>query len=111
MFDYLYTQKNFMFKSEEIVDPFWEILMAHEQEKMCDNHLKLEFFKSNAKSFQVDHRSLVVISEVLFLVGCYIIFLLYRNEWNGLIWHPKDQGKNHLNSMMNFLNPCENDAG
>jgi hypothetical protein len=29
-FDNFYVEKNFMFKSEEIVDPFWEILMAHE---------------------------------------------------------------------------------
>jgi len=67
---------NFMFKSEEIVDPFWEILMAHEREKICGNRVKLEFFESSEKSFQIDHRSLVVISEVLFLVGCYIVLLL-----------------------------------
>jgi len=37
--------------------------MVQEWEKMCDNHVKLEFFESSAKSFQVDHRSLVMISE------------------------------------------------
>jgi hypothetical protein len=52
-----------MFKIEEIVDSFWEILMVHEWEKMCDNGVKLEFFEYSAKSFQVDHRILVVISE------------------------------------------------
>jgi hypothetical protein len=30
---------------------------------MCDNGVKLEFFEYSAKSFQVDHRILVVISE------------------------------------------------
>jgi len=35
-----------MFKSEEIFDPFWEIIMAHEREKICDNRVKLEFFES-----------------------------------------------------------------
>jgi len=43
---------------------------------MCDNRVNLETFESNAKKIQVDHRSLVVISEVLFIVGCYIVLLL-----------------------------------
>jgi hypothetical protein len=30
VFDDFYVGKNFMFKSEETVDPFWEILMAYE---------------------------------------------------------------------------------
>jgi len=76
VFDDFYAEKNFMFKSEEIVDSIWKILMVHEREKMCDNRMMLEFFKSREKSFQVNHRSLMVISEVLFLVGCYIILLL-----------------------------------
>jgi hypothetical protein len=33
-FDDFYAEKNFMFKSEEIIDSFWEILMAHEREKI-----------------------------------------------------------------------------
>jgi len=109
-FDGFYAENNFMFKSEEIVDSFWEILMAHEREKMYDNRVKLEFFESIAESFQFDHRSLVVISE-LFLVGCYIVLILKRRGWNGLIGHPKDRGKNHLNSRTNSLKPGENDAG
>jgi len=30
-FDDFYAEKNFVFKSEEIVDPFWKILMAHKR--------------------------------------------------------------------------------
>jgi hypothetical protein len=45
-FDDFYVENNFMFKSEEIFDPFWEIIMAHEREKICDNRVKLEFFES-----------------------------------------------------------------
>jgi hypothetical protein len=43
-FDDFYVENNFMFESEEILDPFWEILMVHEREKMYDNRVKLEFF-------------------------------------------------------------------
>jgi hypothetical protein len=62
-FDDFYVENNFMFIIEESVDPFWEILMVHEWEKICDNRVKLEFFESGVKSFQFDHRNLVVISE------------------------------------------------
>jgi hypothetical protein len=100
-----------MFKSEEIVDLFWKILKSHKQEKMCDNCVRLEFSESRTKSFQIDHRSLVMISEELFLVGCYIVLLLKRKGWNGLIGNSKDRGKNHLISRTNSLQPGENDVG
>jgi hypothetical protein len=75
---------------------------------MCDNRVKLEFFEFSAKSFQVDRRSLVVINEELFIVGCYIVLFLKKN---GLIRHPNDHGKNHLNLRTNSLKPGDNDAG
>jgi len=28
--DFFFVKNNFMFKSEEIIDSFWEILMVHE---------------------------------------------------------------------------------
>jgi len=37
--------------------------MVHEHEKMCDNCVNLDLFESCAKSFQVNHHSLVVISK------------------------------------------------
>jgi hypothetical protein len=78
-----YEHKSFMFKTEEIVDLFLEILMAHEQEKMCDNCVKVEFFESSAKSFQVDHRSLVVISGVFFPSGM-LFFFCFGRERDGM---------------------------
>jgi hypothetical protein len=84
--------------------------MAHEQEKICDNRVKLDFFESSAKSFQVDRRNLVMIRKVLFLVGCYIVLILKGNGWNILIEHPKDRGKNHRNSKANSLQPGEDDV-
>jgi len=53
VFDDFYAEKNFMFKSEEIVDSFWKILMAHEREKMCDNCVMLEFFNLVRKVFKL----------------------------------------------------------
>jgi hypothetical protein len=56
-----------MFKREETIDPFWEIFMAHEWETMHSSHVKLEFFESIAKSFQVDHHSLVDVGRNLLI--------------------------------------------
>jgi hypothetical protein len=53
--------------------------VAHQWEKMCDNRVKIELFDTVVrKVFQVDNRSLLVIREVLFLVGFYIVSLLKR---------------------------------
>jgi hypothetical protein len=78
VFYYFYVESNFIFKREEIIDPFWEIFMAHEPENMYDCCVKPKFFESSAKSFQVDNHTLVVINEVLFIVSCYIVLLLKR---------------------------------
>jgi hypothetical protein len=68
MFFYdFYAEKNFMFKREEIVDPFWEIFMAHEWETMHNSRVKLKFSESVAKSFQVDHHSLVDVGRNLLI--------------------------------------------
>ena len=110
VFDDFYVGNNFISKRKETIDSFWEIFMVHEWENMHDCCVKPNFFESSVKSFQVDNCSLVVISEVLFIVGCYIVLLLKRKGWKGLIGLPKDRGKNHLNSRMNSLQLGENDA-
>jgi hypothetical protein len=77
--DEFYTEEdNFMFKREEIIDPFWEIIMAHKREKVNERLMKFELSRDDEQSFQDDHHSLVVIRGVLFLLGCYIILLLKR---------------------------------
>jgi hypothetical protein len=52
----------------------------------------------------------VVIIEVLFIVGCYIVLLLKIKGCEGLIGLWNDRGKNHLNLRMNSLQLGENDA-
>jgi hypothetical protein len=52
--------------------------VAHQWEKMCDNRVKISYLTLARKVFQVDSRSLLVIREVLFLVGFYIVSLLKR---------------------------------
>jgi hypothetical protein len=49
--DDFYVEDNFIFKGEEIIDQFWEILMAHERENIYDRRVKPKFFESGAKKF------------------------------------------------------------
>lgn len=67
--------ENFIFKGKEIVDPFWEIFMAHVKN---DGHVKNEVSQYGVKNFQVVKRSLVVIGYVLFLFGNQIVLILRR---------------------------------
>jgi hypothetical protein len=110
VFDDFYMENNFISKRKETIDSFWEIFMVHERENMHDCCVKPKFFESGVKSFQVDNCSLMVISEALFIVGCYLFLLLKRKGWKGLIGLPKDRVKNHLNSRTNSLQLGENDA-
>ena len=110
VFGDFYVENNFISKRKETIDSFWEIFMVHERENMYDCRVKPKFFEYSVKSFQVDSRSLVVISEVLLIVGCYIVLLLKRKGWKELIGLSKDRGKNHLNLRTNSLQLGENDA-
>jgi hypothetical protein len=51
-------------------------------------------------------------------MGCKFSFFWYQValvlrsiEWNELNGHPKDRGKDDLNSMTNFFQPGEIDSG
>jgi hypothetical protein len=59
---------------------------------MCGNRVKLEFFESSEKRFQVDHCSLEVISEVLFFVGCYICFAFEEKGMELIDWASEGSG-------------------
>jgi hypothetical protein len=100
------VDENIMFKTEEIVDPLWEIFMAREREKISKVRVKIALSQLIVKKFQDDTYILVVIKGVLFISACYIILLLKRNGWKGLISHPKDRGKNH---QTDYLQPGQDD--
>jgi hypothetical protein len=109
-FDKFYVvDDNIMIKTKEILDPFWEIFMAHEMEKISGVRVKIALSQLVVKNFQDDTHILVVIKEVLFILGWYIILLLNRKGWKGLISHPKDRGKNHHNARTDYLQPGKDD--
>jgi hypothetical protein len=54
-FDQFYVvDENIVFKTEEIVDPLWEIFMAREREKVSRVRVKIALSQLVAKNFQDD---------------------------------------------------------
>jgi hypothetical protein len=41
--------------------------------------------------------------SVTLILGCCLVLILRKDEWNELIGHPNDHGKNQLNSRSNSL--------
>ena len=78
-----------------IVDPFWEMFMACEREKISEVRVKIALSQLIVNNFQDDIHILVVIKGMLFISGYCIIILLKRKGWKGLIIYPNDLGKNH----------------
>jgi hypothetical protein len=44
------------------------------------------------------------------MVGCFLDLILKKGDWDELTGHPKDHGKDRLNSRTNSLQPGEDDA-
>jgi hypothetical protein len=59
-FDQFYVvDENIMFKTEVIVDPFWEIFMAREREKISGMRVKIPLSQLVVKNFKDDTHILV----------------------------------------------------
>jgi hypothetical protein len=48
--------------------------------------------------------------SVTLILGCCLVSILRKFNWNELTGHPKDRGKDQLNSRTNSLQPGEDDT-
>jgi hypothetical protein len=48
--------------------------------------------------------------SVTLILGCCLVLILSKGDWNELTGHPKDRGKDRPNSRTNSLQPREDDA-
>jgi hypothetical protein len=76
--------------------------MERELEKINNRHEKIDLFQFSVKL-------VVVIGCIIFWFQ--VILVLRNTRWNELIGHPKDRGKEDLNSRTNSFQPGETDAG
>jgi hypothetical protein len=65
--DPIEMEENFIFKEEEIIDPFSEIYMLHEWEKINEYRVKIEVSQYDMKSFQTTIHSHLMMGCKLFL--------------------------------------------
>jgi hypothetical protein len=74
--DLIKVEKKFIFKKEERVDPFWEIYMPHEWEKINEYRVKIEVSQYDIKSFQTTIPSHVVMGCKIFLFRYQVALML-----------------------------------
>jgi hypothetical protein len=78
--------------------------MERELEKINKRHEKIDLF-------QFSVRQVIVMGCNLFIFWFQVTLVLRNTEWNELMGHPKDRGREGSNSMMNSFQPGETDAG
>jgi hypothetical protein len=95
---------NFNFCGQERIDNSLKTFMERELEKINKRREKIELF-------QFSVRLVVVMGCNLFIFWFQVSLILRNTEWNELIGHPKDRGKEGSNSRTNSFQPGETDAG
>jgi hypothetical protein len=109
--DEFYTdEENYMFIREVSTDPFFSIFMARGREKEQKRYGKLEELTSSVLGFHDRHRSMLKMGSVRLILGCCLVLIVRKVEWDELTGHPKDRGKDRPNSRTNSLQQGENDA-
>jgi hypothetical protein len=99
-----------MFIREVTIDPLLSIFMARGREKEQEKYGKSKELTSGVLDFHDKHRSMPMMKSITFIMGCCFVLVLRMGEWNELIRHPKDCGKDQPNSRTNSLQQGENDA-
>jgi hypothetical protein len=99
-------EENHMFTRKSVVDPFLSIFTARGREKERQRHGKAEVLPSVVWGVQGSS----MMRSVTLILGSCLILVLRKSDWNELTGHPKDRGRNRLNSRTNSLQPGEDDV-
>jgi hypothetical protein len=81
------------------------------REKAREEYGKSEELPSGMLGFHNKHQSMLMMKSVALIVGYCLVLIVRKVEWNELIGHPKDRGKDRPNSRTNSLQQGENDVG
>jgi hypothetical protein len=96
------AETTFLSKSEGAFVSSLGILMAYRKGKAQNKHDK-STWQSGVWGFHNKHQGMSMMKSVTFIMGCGLVVILRKGEWNELIGHPKNRGKNKSNSKANFL--------
>jgi hypothetical protein len=82
-----------MFIREVSTDPFFSIFMARGREKEQKRYGKLEDLTNSVLGFHDRHQSMLKMGSVRLILGCYLVLIVRKVEWDELTGHSKDRGK------------------
>jgi hypothetical protein len=109
-YDEIYgAETTFLSKSEGVFVSSLGILMAYRKGEAQKKHDK-STWQSGVWGFHDKHQGMSMMKSVMFIMGCGLVVILRKDEWNELTRHPKDRGKNQPNSMTNSLQLGEDDV-
>ena len=109
--DEFYTdEENYIFMRELTADPFLSVFMACGREKERQKHGKPEVLPSGVWGVHDRHQGIPMMRSVTLILGCFLVLILRKGEWNELTEHLKDRGKDWPNSRTNSLQHGENDV-
>jgi hypothetical protein len=103
------VETTFLSKSEGVFVSSLGILMACRKGEAQKKHDK-STWQSGVWGFHDKHQGMSMMKNVTFIMGCSLVVILRKGEWNQLTGHSKDRGKNQPNSRMNSLQPGEDDV-
>jgi hypothetical protein len=87
------AETTFLSKSEGVFVSSLGILMAYRKGKAQEKHDK-STRRSGPWGFHDKHQGMSMMKSVTFIMRCGLVIILRKCEWNELIGHPKDRGKN-----------------
>jgi hypothetical protein len=99
------------FHGQERIDNFWKNFMESEFMTINQELVKIILSQVGANNFRSNIQSHVVMGCKLFLFRYQVALVLKNSGWHELIGHPKDRGKDDLNSRTNSFQLGETDAG
>jgi hypothetical protein len=87
------VETTFLSKSEGVFVSSLGILMAYRKGEAQKKHDK-STWQSDVWGFHDKHQGMSIMKSVTFIIGCGLVMILRKGEWNELTGHPKDHGKN-----------------
>jgi hypothetical protein len=103
------VETTFLSKIQGVFVSSLRIIMAYVKGEAQEKHGKFTR-QSGVWGFHNKHQGMSMIKSVAFIMGCGLVVILRNGEWNELIGHPKDCGKDSPNSKANSLQPGEDDV-
>jgi hypothetical protein len=103
------AEMTFLSKSEGVFVSTLRILMVCAKGKAREKHGK-STRQGEVWGLQHNRRSRLMIRAITYIMGCGLVVILRRGEWNKLTGHSKNRGKNRPNLRTNSLQSWENDV-